>query len=394
MKRIGLFGGSFDPIHTGHVRLARFLVDALALDRLIVVPAAVSPFKTGAPAGASDADRLELCHLALPDEKIEVSDIEIAKGGVSYWIDTVRAFASQYPGDELCFVVGEDQLLQFHKWRDYREILSLASLVAVRRETDEGDGGFAAYFAAHPEIAARSKALAFEPFPVSSTEVRAAVGAFADVSALVPPAVETGIYRRGLYLDDEIVRMIADVKARLSEFRFFHSMCVADAARRLALRYGGDPKAAFVAGVLHDATKELSRKEGLAYMDEHGVCATDMERRLKKLHHAITGADYAKRAYDPGDEIVSAIRYHTTGKTDMTLPEKILFVADFISDDRDYPGADGMRRRAEGSLELCMEEGLRFTIEDLAKEGRPIHPDTVACYNQVLLQTIRKEQEL
>ena len=114
---------------------------------------------------------------------------------------------------------------------------------------------------------------------------------------------------------------------------------------------------------------------------------------MKKTLHQTTGAVYAEKTYGVDPDIAAAIRYHTTGRAGMSLLEKILFVADFISDDRDYNGVEDMRERAKTSLEHTMEEGLRFTIEDLAKEDRPIHPGTVAVYNEILLEKLRKEED-
>ncbi len=180
--------------------------------------------------------------------------------------------------------------------------------------------------------------------------------------------------------------LIADVKNRLSEYRFTHSMCVAESARSLARRYGWDPDAAYTAGVVHDVLKEQDKEETLAFFARHGVDLTDVERACPKLWHAMAGELYLRETYDLPEEILRAVRFHTTGRENMTLPEKILFIADFISADRDYPGADAMRERAGISLEFAMEEGLRFTIEELAARCRPIHPDTLAAYNQILTQ--------
>lgn len=392
MKQIALFGGSFDPIHAGHVKLASFLLDALALDELVILPAAVSPFKTERGVTASDEDRLSMCRLAFSDPKVTVSDHEIQKGGVSYSVDTVSAFAERHPDDRLFFVVGEDQLLQFHKWYRYRDILANVTLLAVRRERTTENATLSAYLSDHPEIGEHTRLLDFDPLSVSSTNIRSAVADCRDVSTLLPPAVETYIFRHGLYADPEVRTMIADIRGKLSDFRFFHSMCVAECARKLALQYGADPKKAYIAGVLHDSMKEVKREESLAYMEAEGLPVTEAEQFIKKLHHAITGARYAEKTYAVSPEIVSAIRYHTTGKAGMTTFEKILFVADFISADREYPGVDALRQRAGESLESVMEEGLRFTIEDLAHEDRPIHPDTVAAYNEILLEKIKKEQ--
>ncbi len=178
----------------------------------------------------------------------------------------------------------------------------------------------------------------------------------------------------------------ADVRARLSDFRFYHSQCVADCAKKLAARYGWNEDLAFIAGAGHDVLKEQPREEALAYFAAHGVTLSPLELSCPKLWHAMAGALYLRETYALPEEVITAVRYHTTGRTGMTLPEKILFTADFISDDRDYPGVEDMRERAKVSLELAMEEGLRFTIEDLAKDCRPIHPDTLNAYNQIVLQ--------
>ena len=383
--KLALFGGSFDPPHLGHLRLTDFLLEKMALDRLVVSVANVSPFKTDAESTVSDEDRLELCRRTFTDPRVEVSDYEIRRGGVSYSVDVVRYWKEKKPKAELFFVVGEDQLLQFHRWRQYEEILSMATLVAVRREKSTPKETLEAYLKDHPEIGKRALLLDYDPLPMSSTGVRSAVAAFRDLKPMLSPAAADYVEKRGLYLPERERAMIEDVRTRLTDFRFFHTMCVAASAKTLALRFGADPGLAYVSGLLHDACKELSYEESLRMLDDRGVPLTPLERRTKKLHHQLTGAIYAKEAFGVPEDVSRAIRFHTTGREGMDLLEKVLFVADFVSDDRDYPGVEEMRRRAETSLELTMEEGLRFTIEDLARECRPIHPDTIAAYNEILL---------
>lgn len=177
-----------------------------------------------------------------------------------------------------------------------------------------------------------------------------------------------------------------DIRARLGDFRYRHSLCVAEAARALAVRYGGDPEASYAAGLLHDVLKEQPREEALAFFRDRGIRLTDVELAAPKLWHAMAGAVYVEETYAPGDAVVRAIRWHTTGRAGMTLGEKILFIADFISADRAYPGVEEMRARAETSLEYAMEEGLRFTIYELSERCAVIHPDTVTCYNEIVLR--------
>ena len=189
----------------------------------------------------------------------------------------------------------------------------------------------------------------------------------------------------------EDVVLIAEIRSRLSDHRYRHSMCVAECAAALSRRYGWDPAEAYTAGIVHDVLKEQEKAQTLAFFEEQGVELTPVERACPKLWHAMAGALYLKKAFDLPRDVLLAVRYHTTGRENMTLPEKILFTADFISEDRDYPGVDDMRRRAGVSLENAMEEGLRFTIEELSAKCRPIHPDTLAAYNQILTGNYNSE---
>lgn len=186
-----------------------------------------------------------------------------------------------------------------------------------------------------------------------------------------------------MYKEEAVLK---DIRERLSDFRYIHSLEVAKSAKELALRYNADPEKAYIAGLSHDVLKELSEKEYFDFFEAEGVELSQIERITPTLWHSIAGAKYLEKTYGFDADIISAVRYHTTGKADMSLLEKIIFVADFISLDRDYPGVDEMRERAKHSLEYTMEEGLRFTLEKLAKKCLPMHTDTVDCYNQILLE--------
>ncbi len=191
---------------------------------------------------------------------------------------------------------------------------------------------------------------------------------------------------------DKKEKLLEDIRQRLSDFRYEHSVEVAAAARALAVKYGYDPEKAYITGLAHDVLKELSAQEYIDFFAESGIILTRVERSAPKLWHAMAGARYLQDEYGFDSDICDAVRYHTTGREEMSLLEKIIFVADFISADRSYNGVEDMRKRAQLSLEKAMEEGLRFTIEELSRENRPIHPDTVACYNEILL-TVKDEKK-
>ena len=179
----------------------------------------------------------------------------------------------------------------------------------------------------------------------------------------------------------------AILQKRLNEKRYYHSLCVADEAKRLAEKYGGDSEKSYLAGLLHDITKNAPDEEHLQIFKEFGIILSDVEQNAKKLWHAMSGALYVKNILEINDpETIDAIRYHTTAKADMSLPAKILYLADFTSKDRDYEDVDVIREYVDESLEKAFVYALEYSITDLVNQGRAIHPDTVQAYNQAVLK--------
>lgn len=173
------------------------------------------------------------------------------------------------------------------------------------------------------------------------------------------------------------------LQARLTEKRYYHSLCVAAEALRLALKYGANPEQAYLAGLLHDTTKDNSLDEQLQFFKQFGIITSKLEKNAPKLWHAMTGAAYVQQVLGVKDSaVVSAIRYHTTARAGMTLLEKIIYLADFTSKDRDYPGVAQMRAAVDVSLKTAMYEALDFSVKDLQASGRAVHPDTLAAYQE------------
>lgn len=174
-------------------------------------------------------------------------------------------------------------------------------------------------------------------------------------------------------------------KTTLSEKRYIHSKNVASAAVRLAKKYGADPVKAEVAGILHDITKEYNLENQLQIIRSGGIILDDICKNSPQLLHAITGMVYCRDELGITDaDILNAVRYHTTARANMSLLEKILFIADFISDERDYPDVDIMRAEGEKSLEDGMLYGLSFVIPDLVHRKRAVHPDALAAFNELI----------
>lgn len=177
----------------------------------------------------------------------------------------------------------------------------------------------------------------------------------------------------------------AEVKKHLTDQRFVHCQCVAKEAVRLAKRYGADEEKARVAGILHDIMKDTPKEEQLKIMEDSGILLFESFRASPKLWHALSGSIYCERVLGVTDrEILDAIACHTSGKKDMTLLDKVLFVADYISADRDYPGVKEMRKLAKKSLEEAMIEGIAFTVQEKMEARLPLDPQSLCAYNEAL----------
>ena len=177
------------------------------------------------------------------------------------------------------------------------------------------------------------------------------------------------------------------LKSRLTPKRYHHSLCVAEEAVRLANKYGGDKEKAYLAGLLHDITKNAPPDEHLNIFKRFGIMLNDIEKNAEKLWHAMSGAAYIENVLKIDDkEIVTAVRYHTTARAGMTQLEKLLYLADFTSLDRDYDDIDVMREKVEISLEAALDYALSYTINDLVSRGKPLHLDTVNAYNENALK--------
>jgi len=189
--KLGLFGGSFDPVHLGHLLVAQAAIEELGLDRLFFIPAAQSPFKPDSrPAPA--AARLQLLRLALAGKvNCEIDEQEIRRGGVSYTVDTLRDYAKKFPGAELFYLIGADHVSKLNEWREPNELAKLAEFVVIPRP-GEPIVKFSPPF--------RGRILKGFPLEISSSQIRTRLNAGLPIEPLVPPAVAEAIRNNRLYL--------------------------------------------------------------------------------------------------------------------------------------------------------------------------------------------------
>lgn len=176
------------------------------------------------------------------------------------------------------------------------------------------------------------------------------------------------------------------LKGMLDDYRFKHSLAVANQAVYLAEKYGADKEKAYLAGLLHDITKNFSNEEQLQFFESSAIMLTSAERASEKVWHAISAASFIEKELNITDrEIIDAVRYHTTGRENMSLLQKVIYIADFTSSDRNYPDVDILRSLVEKDLDEGIIYALRYTILSLGNKTQVIHPDTLKAYNQLLL---------
>lgn len=181
-------------------------------------------------------------------------------------------------------------------------------------------------------------------------------------------------------------RIKEHLKQNLTEKRYNHSLAVAVEAVRLAEKWGADCEKAYLAGLVHDCCKDTPTNMLLQTADEFGIILSKLEKKAPKLLHAKIGAVYLQRVFGIEDEEISrAVQYHTTAREGMSLLEKVLYLADFTSADRDYPGVEEMRKAVDESMEKAMTIALCFTVGELVEKQSPVHPDTFAAYNEIMM---------
>lgn len=387
--KIGIFGGTFNPPHLGHLAAARAAMDALELDRLLIIPAAVPPHKELPEDTPSPEHRLamsaKLADALLLPERVEVSSIELDRAGKSYTSDTLTALREQYPDAELWLLMGTDMFLTLHLWHDPAAILKLAGVCAFGRS--EGDG---------EEVFAPQREYLEKTFPgarittidlpglveISSTRLRALL-AEGKGAEYLHPSVYGYILLKGLYgahadlkkLD--IPELRACSYAMVQEKRVRHIRGTEEEAVRLARRWGADETAARRAGILHDCTKYLTGQEHIAICQQYGVPLDDLERTAPKLLHSKTGACMARHLFGEPDEVYQAIFWHTTAKADMTTLEKILYVADYMEPNRDFDGVERLRRLAYEDLDKALLLGVETTVQEMRDRQLPVHSNTL-----------------
>ena len=382
MERIGIYGGSFNPPHIGHIQAAKQAVEALKLDKLLVIPAGIAPHKQMPGNSPTPQQRLDMLRLTLADcPQIEVSDLELKREGPSYTYETILQLRKIYPDACLILFMGTDMFLSIDTWKHPEIILENATLGVFYR----GDKGEAQSIEAKKtqleQQGAKVELVQNVVIPISSTQMRRLL-AFRCAAAFLPEGVLDYIREHRLYdtrtdwknLPMEQLEQV--VVSLLNPNRVAHVLGCRDTAVELAKHWGADPVDAARAGILHDITKAIDGPLQLTLCEAYGKILSDFSRRYPKTLHALTGSLVAKRIFGENEAVVSAIEHHTTGKADMSLLEKIIYVADYMEPNRDFPGVEKLRELAFTDMDAALKLGLEMTLEHLKRQGAEVSPES------------------
>lgn len=382
MERIGIYGGTFNPPHLGHIQGARYAREALGLTRLLMIPDHIAPHKEIPEGTAAPEQRLAMLRLACGElEGVLASDIELRRQGRSYTYETVEQLHGEYPEARLFLIMGTDMFLSFGTWREPKRILKHAALAVLYR----GEPGEAAAIEKQKRLLEEKGAEVYllrnPVVNISSTTLRRLI-AFACGDEFLPKPVadfirENRLYGagadyRGLPME-ELERVVIGL---MNPQRVPHVLGCRDTAAELARLYGADETDAARAGLLHDITKALDGPMQLTLCRAYGRILDSFSQKNPKTLHALTGSLVAERIFGENEAVVSAIRSHTTGKANMDLLEKILYVADYMEPNRDFPGVEELRSAAFQDIDLALRMGLEKTLDMLREQGREISPES------------------
>lgn len=403
MKKIAVFGGTFDPVHCGHTACAEEVIKFFDIDALIFIPTGNPPHKIAARVtpGAFRVEMLKLASVDIPN--VFVSDEEVTRQGYTYTVDTLTWLHGEIK-KKLCeeeyklyFIIGTDVLRELHKWKEYEKVFSMCEFIAVKRPGEDNSN-----FSEYKQNAEVLGAVVHDPDlvlqEISSSEIRKRIENRESLAGLVSGNVEKFIAVNGLYRHSapaSKAEIKADLKERLDEEKYLHSLGVMEECERLADLYGADKKKCSLAGLVHDCAKNLTSSQitwvGFSLDDfkkNDPYCGTN-----RRVVHAFTGRILAEKRYGIRDaDVLTAVETHVTGKPDMSLISSIVFIADYTEKNREGEVFEKIRKTlAEEGLYRAIQVSCESTMEIVSKRGEELDVNTVLTRNWAIIK--QKENE-
>ncbi len=398
MKKIAVFGGTFDPIHCGHIACAKAVMEVFDIDAFIFIPTGNPPHKIASRV-TPGAFRLEMIKRAVDGiQNVYVSDEEVNRHGYTYTVDTLKWLRSEIEkkiseGDyTLYYVIGTDVLRDLHNWKECTEVFKMCEFIAVKRP-GEKNNEFENYKKRVCDMGAVVHTPELELQEVSSTEIRNKIQQFEGLKGLVPVEVESfisenRIYVQGRSASTEAIK--ADLKERLSEEKYLHSLGVMEECERLAELYGVNVKKCRKAGLLHDCAKNLTDSQigWIGFSLEEHQKLNPYGGMNHRVVHAFTGRILAEKRYGVTDmEILDAIETHVTGRPEMSLMSCIVYIADYTEKNREGERFERIRKTLnEKGLFAAIQESCDATSEVVIKRGETLDINTILTRNWAIAE--------
>jgi len=370
-------GGTFDPIHYGHLVAAEAVRTEFNTEIVLFIPTGTQPYKQNQTVSHKEHRYLMTVLATASNPNFAVSRIEIDKGGINYTIDTINELISMCDmGTEVFFITGADSVFQILTWKDGASLIKKCNFVAVTRPGYNKNDLVEYAVNLKKSHSARLHFLEIPALAISSTDIRGRIKTGSPIKYLVPHEVERYIEKSGLYLrHDFSADILQRLKKMMSEKRYIHTIGVAKEAIKLADMYGEDAEKAYIAALLHDIAKEMPNSSKLAMAKAVGIKLDEELEKIPTLLHGYLGAQIAKTDFGIDDEyVLDAIRYHTTGRANMTLLEKIIYLADIIEPNREiYEGLPQIRQKAFDNLDEAVYEGIIDSISYVNRKGEHVY---------------------
>ncbi|MDR0290753.1 MAG: nicotinate (nicotinamide) nucleotide adenylyltransferase [Treponema sp.] len=386
--KLAILGGSFNPIHLGHLFLADAVLSELSYDRVVLVPAYRSPFKPNAPGMESGArDRLEMIAASVAgDPRLTVDACEIQRGGISYTADTVKDITRRYtPEGKLGLIIGDDLAAELPGWNKSKKIFEMANIIIARRF--------------HPEnlyVPYSAIQIANDVMEISSGMVRGKIAGNSAWRYLVPAEARAIIEERGLYgarsvlpgtrteslAKSLIVRVEEAVRESLSLERFLHSRNTAllswDMCRHFS-SYNLDPQLGYLAGIAHDMAKPLSEKELIKMVKNDGGKISSLEKEKPSLLHGKASAILLRERFNVHNEaVLEAVSLHTEGGENMGPLAKVVYIADKIEVSREKADAFARKLAYTGdNLDIIFAKVLSENVSSLRSRKLKLSEETL-----------------
>lgn len=389
--RIGIYGGTFNPIHNTHIEIAKAALKQFSLDKVYFMVAGAPPHKDTAES-ISDICRLEMVSLAIKNEpNLFIDNREIYRAGKSYSYISLTEIKNEHPDDEIFFIMGSDSLLAFNTWVKPEVISECATVLVAPRLGDHMDTLVKAIDECKRTYSGDFNLIDYEANGLASSVIRK--NFYTDESVriglkqeVIDYIVNHNLYSPYTYDYNDILKLSQEMQKELKSSRYVHTLGVATTAYALALKWNYPAYTAMVAGILHDCAKCISDEKRINVCEKNNIPIREIEYKYPHLLHGKVGAFYCKSKYDVFDEQVAhAISVHTTGCPEMNLLDKIIFVADYIEPGRDkQPRLDVLRSMAYTDLDQCVFMILEDTVNYLNENPEMVDSTTIDTYNYYL----------